>query len=107
MGYLQNYFLNLGWNRLASHLFFAFAVVYLVFHALSGERGLYALFKEQRKLQVVQAEYAKVSEERSTLEHKVRLLNSSSLDFDLLDQQAREVLGAVGEDEVVYYPKAQ
>ncbi len=107
MDYLQDYLLNVHWRRFANHLFCAFAIVYLAFHALSGERGIYALFKEQRKLQVVSTELTRVTADRAALEHRVRLLNSSSLDDDLLDERARDVLGLAAEDEVIYYPAAQ
>ena len=95
---------NQGWRRHFAPLVFAFFVFYLLFHTFSGERGLYALFKEKRKLELVTSELAQVSAERAALEHRVRLMNSNSLDTDLLDEQARNVLGVAGSDEVIYYP---
>lgn len=74
---------------------------YLLFHAISGERGVYAWFKESRKLELLQAERDTVRKERVALEHKTRLLSSSSLDLDLLDEQARRVLGYATSNEVV------
>lgn len=94
-------------RKLGGPLFFAAAIFYLTFHALSGERGLYALFKETRHLEALQEELAKVSAERAELEHRTRLLGSGSLDRDLLDERAREVLGAAGKDEVVYFTQGK
>lgn len=91
-------------RRYAFPLFFVAAFFYFLFHSFSGDRGLYALVKEQRKLKVVEAELEQVTAKRNELEHRVKLLNPSSLDYDLLDEQARHVLGMAGENEVIYYP---
>ena len=88
-------------RRISGPLFFAAAVFYLSFHALSGERGIYALFKETRELEIAQAQLAELSAERVELEHRVRLMNSGSLDMDLLDEEARRELGMAGSDEVM------
>jgi cell division protein FtsB len=52
---------------------------------------------------VVEAE--KISEnyskQRQDLEQKVKLLSSSSLDLDLLDERARSVLNVIGDDEFI------
>jgi len=77
------------------------AVFYFTFHALSGERGIYALLKEERKLEVIKSELKNVTAQRAELEHRVRLLSDGSLDLDLLDEQSRAILGNAGEGEVV------
>lgn len=76
---------------------------YLAFHAVSGERGVLALFTETRKLDEVKAELARVKTQHDTLEHKVHLMSDSSLDLDLLDEQVRRVLGMANKNEVVYF----
>ena len=76
---------------------------YLVFHAVSGERGVLALFTETRKLDDVKAELARVKAQHDTLEHKVHLMSDNSLDLDLLDEQVRRVLGMANKNEVVYF----
>ncbi len=80
---------------------------YLLFHAISGERGVLALFTETRKLDEVKAELARVKAQHDTLEHKVHLLSDSSLDLDLLDEQVRRVLGMANKNEVVYFSDDQ
>jgi cell division protein FtsB len=79
----------------------SFAIFYLTFHALSGERGIYALLKEDRKLEVLQAELKTVEAQRNELGHRVKLMSSGSLDLDLLDEQARSMLGVSGKDELM------
>ena len=76
---------------------------YLAFHAVSGERGVLALFTESRKLEEVKAELARAKMQHEKLEHKVRLMSDSSLDLDLLDEQVRRVLGMANKNEVVYF----
>ncbi len=88
-------------RRFVGPLFFACAVVYLAFHALNGERGIYALLKEQRKLEVLKTEVAKVTNRREELEHRSHLLSDDSLDLDMLDERARAVLGMAGNNEVL------
>ena len=78
---------------------------YIAFHAVSGERGVFALFKETRKLEDLQAELGQVKAKRQSLEHKAHLLSNNSLDLDLLDEQVRRVLGLANKGEVVYFPE--
>ncbi|MBY0407746.1 MAG: septum formation initiator family protein [Rickettsiales bacterium] len=78
---------------------------YLAFHAVSGERGVLALFTETRKLDEVKTELARVKAQREKLEHKTHLMSDSSLDLDLLDEQVRKVLGMANKNEVVYFPE--
>ena len=91
-------------RRLVGPLLFAACFFYIGFHALNGDRGIYALLKEQRKLELTVAETGRVSDSRRELEHRVRMLNSESLDIDLLDEEARRVLGYAGENEAVALP---
>ncbi len=90
-------------KRVAGPLVFVFALFYLGFHAVSGERGLFALFTETRRLETLKAELAEVHAKREALDLKVRHLSSASLDLDLLDEQVRRVLGMTIKDEVVYF----
>ncbi len=80
-----------------------FIMFYLAFHAVSGERGLLALFRETRSLEVVKAQLADVKSQHQALERKVQLLSDSSLDLDLLDEQVRRVLGMANKNEIVYF----
>lgn len=78
-----------------------FVLFYLVGHALTGERGLFVLLKEQKRLESLQKELEAVSAGRRTLEHKTQMLGNGSLDLDLLDEQARRYLGKADKDEMV------
>lgn len=90
-------------KRVGGPLLIAFAMFYLGFHAVSGDRGLYALFSETRKLQLIEERLVEVREKHLALEHKVKLLSDQSLDLDLLDEQVRRIIGMTGKDEIVYF----
>lgn len=80
---------------------------YLGFHAVSGERGLFALFKETRRLEQLNTELVDIRTKRDGLEKKIKLMSNNSLDLDMLDEQARNVLGLAGKDEVVIFTAPQ
>ncbi len=88
-------------RRICRSLLIAVALFYLMFHALHGEQGLYALLIESRKKEQLQAELDKLKAEHAQLEHKVTHLRSANLDPDLLDEQARRLLGYSSPDEIV------
>ncbi len=90
-------------KRVTGPLFLVFALFYLCFHAVSGERGLFAWFSENRKLETLKAELAEVAARRQALDRKVKGLSDNSLDLDLLDEQARRELGMAGKGETVYF----
>ena len=90
-------------QRAAGPLLCVLILFYLGFHAVSGERGLFALFKETRKLDLLKAEMAETVAKREALERKVARLSNDSLDLDLLDEQARLILGLAGKNEVVVF----
>lgn len=89
------------WLRSYKSLLLVFVVFYLCYHAVSGDRGVVAWMKASRELQVLEAELEKTKLEREALEKKVALLQSSSVDQDMLDEQARKILGFARPDEVV------
>lgn len=90
-------------KRVIGPLCCVLALFYLGFHAVSGERGFFALFKENRMLAMLKTELAEVVAERQVLDAKVRHLSSNSLDLDLLDERARIVLGMAGKNEAVIF----
>ena len=92
-------------RRLIGPFICVLVLFYLGFHAVSGERGLVVLFKETRKLEQLEAKLDAVQSRRAQMEKKIRLMSSRSLDLDMLDEQARQVIGYAGKDEVVLFTK--
>jgi len=80
---------------------------YFVYHAVEGDRGIMAWLRIGRELSESQTMLADVTAERQTMEHRVALLSSSSLDPDLLDERARAMLNvAEPDDRLVILSKA-
>lgn len=85
-------------------IFFAVAFALCVYFTFAAVQGDFGLFKRveitaetedlQRQLDIVKAEVAK-------MENLTRRLSDDYLDLDLLDEQARTVLGMVRADEII------
>lgn len=78
---------------------------YIAFHVVQGERGLLAWWRIQKDIQIAEASLGVARTERLSLEARVGLMRPESLDLDMLDEQVREVLGLVREDEKLVLPK--
>ena len=75
--------------------------MYFGYHLLQGDRGIYALKKLDVAVAEAQATHDQVSYDRQEIEHRVILMRPGSLDADMLDERARDVLGYVGPDDLV------
>jgi cell division protein FtsB len=74
---------------------------YLTFAALQGEHGLFRLFQVEAQETALRAELAELQAERALVANKARRLSTEDLDPDLLDEQARRVLGLGRPDEMI------
>jgi cell division protein FtsB len=84
---------------------FAIAVVasiaYLGLAAFQGEHGLFNLFRIEAQEARLRAELSALQAERATILNKTQRLSVESFDPDLLDEQARKVLGLGRPDEII------
>ena len=85
-------------------IFFAVAFSLAAYFTFAAVQGNYGLFRRAE----VTADAAKLQQELAVLEARVarmenlsRRLSDEFLDLDLLDQQARDVLGMIRADEIV------
>lgn len=74
---------------------------YFAFAAVQGDYGLFRRIQIEARIERLEAELARVTVERETMGILARRLSDSYLDLDLLDEQAREVLGLMRADEIV------
>jgi|TARA_B110000503_G_scaffold50990_1_gene82464 cell division protein FtsB len=81
--------------------FFAGIVCYFSYHMISGGRGMLAYLKLSSEISSVQSELELVRMERLDIEHSANLLKSESLDLDLLEEQAKRILGYAKPREIV------
>ena len=78
------------------------AIVLVFVHSgMQGDRGLVALHEAEEARAELEGELALHDEEHAVLLNRVRRLDESYLDLDLLDERARAVLGYVRQDELV------
>lgn len=89
-------------KRLLINTLLSLLLIYFVFHSFYGNRGIIAYFTLSQKLQKSYSELESLRAERVELEHKVKLLRPESLDQDMLDQEARRVLGIASSKEQVF-----
>lgn len=94
---------RIGLNSILSGLFFIVVLSYFSYHAISGDRGILAYIQLTQKINQARAELDIVHAERLKYERDVRLMRDDSLDLDLLDEQARRLLGYALPDEKVYH----
>jgi cell division protein FtsB len=77
------------------------AFSYFAYHAVHGNRGILAWHVFDSKIAEARARVNEIRAERHALEHRVRLLRPETLDPDLLEESARQVLGYSHSDEVI------
>jgi cell division protein FtsB len=76
-------------------------LTYFSYHAIQGERGIFAWMKLNQQLKQTRALAEAVASQRAELENRVRRLSNGSLDLDLLDERVRSMLNLARGDEVV------
>ncbi|GLQ34068.1 septum formation initiator precursor [Amylibacter marinus] len=91
---------------LGTALFFAVVLAltgYFVFAAIQGDYGHLRRIQVEAEEKRLLAQLAEIEDQRAALENKIWRLSDSYLDLDLLDEQARKVLGMARVDEVVIH----
>jgi len=68
-------------------------ILYFGVHALTGDRGILSTGERDQALIDRQAELAALTQRRTELETRARLLRDESVSADLLDERARALLG--------------
>jgi cell division protein FtsB len=74
---------------------------YFTFASVQGDYGLFRRIQIEAEAAALRADVARLSAEVAALQNKTRRLSDDYLDLDLLDQQARDVLGLARGDEVI------
>ena len=75
--------------------------LYFTFAAIQGDYGVFKRAEVDAEAAVLAQELAALKVEVARLENLTRRLSDDYLDLDLLDEQARDVLGMVRTDEIV------
>lgn len=74
---------------------------YFTFAAVQGDYGLFRRAEIEAGEKMLQQRLDRLGAEIARMENLTLRLSDSYLDLDLLDQQARDILGALRPDEIV------
>ena len=74
--------------------------LYFTFASIQGDFGLFKRVQIEAEAEVLRTEKARLATEVAALENKTLRLSDRYLDLDLLDEQARDVLGLIRSDEI-------
>lgn len=84
--------------------FFAVAFslgAYFTFAAVQGDYGLFRRAEIEASNAKLESELSKLNGQVAQMENLAHRLSDNYLDLDLLDQQARDILGLLRADEIV------
>lgn len=74
---------------------------YFTFAAVQGDYGVFRQVEIAAEAEQLTAERDRLAAELAEIENRTKRLSDDYLDIDLLDEQARSVLGYVRADEIV------
>ncbi len=75
--------------------------LYFSFAAIQGDFGLFKRAQIDSETQQLRTDLIKLEGQVAWLQNKTQRLSDEYLDLDLLDEQARSVLGMIRADEIV------
>lgn len=74
---------------------------YFTFAAVQGDYGVFRRVQIKAETEVLRAERDQLQRVLAEMQNRTHRLSDDYLDIDLLDEQARDVLGYVRADEIV------
>ncbi|HWG04236.1 MAG TPA: septum formation initiator family protein [Beijerinckiaceae bacterium] len=76
---------------------------YFVWTAVNGQRGLKTRLEYHEKIAALETELGGLRAERHGWERRIALMRADAVDSDLLDEEARAVLGRVSSHDLVVF----
>lgn len=77
--------------------------LYFIIASFNGEFGVSAKYHLLAKEKVLANELNTINKETKIIKNRIKRLSNTSLDLELLDQQARIILGMIGEEEIIVF----
>ena len=77
--------------------------LYFIIASFNGEFGVSAKYHLLAKEKILANELNTINKETKIIKNRIKRLSNTSLDLELLDQQARIILGMIGEEEVIVF----
>ena len=82
-------------------------LTYVLYHLINGNRGIIAYTQLKTDLSINREVLQDLISNRVSLEHKVKLLDSRSMDLDLLEEYSRKNLGLSKPNEKIVVPNTK
>ena len=76
---------------------------YFIIASFKGEFGVSSKYQLSAKEKALTKELKLLNRKIKAVKNKISRLSDTSLDLELLDQQARKILGLIGEDELIVF----
>jgi cell division protein FtsB len=89
------------WRHAILPLFTFAALAYFSFHAFHGKYGLKAMESYTAELADLQREETRLDGRIAILEHRTSLLRDGTIEKDMVDEQARRVLGLSRPNDII------
>lgn len=78
---------------------------YFAFHAVQGDRGVFAYAELTEQVRNARIKLAEARAQREALQSDVSRLKRDHLDLNLLEERVRAVLNMVDDDDMLIYEK--
>ena len=79
----------------------------VVFHAVHGDRGVFAYAELTEQVREARIKLAEAKGQREALQLDVSLLQRDNLDLDLLEERVRSVLNRIDDDDMLILDQHQ
>lgn len=104
MAHLQFFHIGRFSKKIILNSIIFLLLIYFIVHAIYGNRGIIAYLQLNQQLTSTSSKLKHLRGQRVELEHKNKLLRLESLDKDMLDETARNILGVASPNEQVFNP---
>jgi cell division protein FtsB len=91
------------YRHLAFNMGMVLLIFYFSFHALTGNRGIFAYFRVLSAIEQQSNVLQELQQERHLLEERLKALHPDTFSVDTLEEIAKRDLGLLGEDEKILY----
>ena len=76
---------------------------YFVWHAVNGDRGLKVSGEYEKSIAMLKTQLEATEAESAKWQHRIDLMRGTTIDRDLLEEEARATLDRVGKDDLVVF----
>jgi cell division protein FtsB len=87
--------------RIATGIGLSAVIAYMAAHAVTGDHGVFGVMALKEREQALTIDLASLESQRAVLADEAQRLNARSLDLDLVEERARQLLNAAHPDEIV------